>query len=125
MKTEALLRLAREREGEGLHLGEWGAYLTRISTDFDTSRIWVSGPRLCFVYFADAGETLVDVYDFSAQASVRHTEAGDDGVVERVALSMTHTLHFQVEETLIPYGCHDSIASFMVKVSCSSDLTGN
>ena len=121
MKTEALLRLAREREGEELHWGEWKAHVTRISTDVDTRKLWVSGPRLCFVYLADSGETLVDVYDFSAQTSARHTEAGDDGVVERVAPSMTHTLHFRVEETLSPYGCHDSIAFFMVKASRSLD----
>ena len=56
MKTEALLRLAREREGEELQWGEWKAHVTRISTDVDTRKLWVSGPRLCLCTSPNLGK---------------------------------------------------------------------
>ena len=117
MKTEVLLRLAQEREGEDLRWEEWGAYMTRISRNQEITSLWVSGPLLFCVYSAGSEETMMDVYDFSARASARYAKMVEGGSAARYEPSITQILPWRIDEIADSYGCHDSITFVMVKIS--------
>ena len=119
VKTETLLTLARERKGERLHWGEWRTHITWIERDGYTSRLWVSGSRLCCVQLTGSGEMLMDVYDFGAQASAECVESVEDGVSQRLTPSITQILPFEINEVIISHGCHDSLSFVLVKTSRS------
>ena len=83
MKTEGLLKLARERGGTELGWGQWRAHVVKVPAD-NTKLLWVSGPRL-FCIRREHRDPWVDVYDFSPRASALHIEAAanDEGEIVR------------------------------------------
>jgi hypothetical protein len=115
MKTEVLLRLARERKGEDLRWGEWKANATRVSCDRGVHQLWVCGPRVLCVYWNDSGQTLMDMHDFSAQASPKYTKSAEDGMAERFKPNITQTLPWEMADIIVSYGSHDSITFVLVK----------
>jgi len=111
VKVEALFELAQEREGEDIQWEEWQTHMTWVQCTRHTTGFGVSGHRLCCRYSTESGGVLMDVYDFGAGASdVRHTETTEGGAVWRVAPDITKALPWRVDDILISYGCHDSIA---------------
>ena len=114
MKIETLLRLAQQRKGQCLRWEEWCTHAVRVSRDWDDTRgTWVSDHRLFCVSPAESGTTVMDVYDFGAQASARHTETAEGSMTE---LSTSQILPWGVNDIIALCGCHDSITFLAVKV---------
>ena len=124
-KTETLLKLARDREGDCLQWREWQSHVTRIEREGYLNKIWVSGPRLCYAEVTESGETSMDVYDFGARASAVCVESIKDGVAQRFTPSVTQILPWGIDQIINSYGCHDSMTFVLVKTSCFSNLTPN
>ena len=119
VRTEGLLRLAREREGGHLQWGEWKTHVTWIVRDGYTSRLWVSGPRVCCADPTESGGTSIDVYDFGAQASAKCGEQIKCQVAQRFTPSVTKIVPWEVEEIVASHGGHDSLSFVLVKISRS------
>ena len=118
-KIEALLKLARERKGEHLQWAEWQTHVTKVRRDGYTSRLWVSGPRLCCAELTGSGETSIDVYDFGARACAECRESFEDGVAERFAPSVTKIMPWEVDEIITSSGSHNGFSFVLVKIPCS------
>jgi hypothetical protein len=116
MKTEVLLRLARERKGQNLLWEEWQVHTTRVSFGVAIERLWVCGPRVLCVHSTKDRQTLIDVYDFSAQASARYSGTIEGKMAERFVPNATQILPWKVWEIAIPYGSHDKITFILVKI---------
>ena len=101
VRVEALLRLAREREGDSLNWEEWEAHAGWETHTIEGCNFWVSGSRLYCVTCVEA-EPFFDVYDFSAKG-----------------VGMTETLPWDVSNMIGSCGCHDSVAFILVSTSCS------
>lgn len=125
-KIEKLLRLAQERKGEDLRWEEWRAYAIRVSRGWeDTGRLWVSDHLLFCVSPTRSGETVMDVYDFSARASVTHTKTVEGWMAERFEPSVSQILPWGTNETVASCGCHGSITFVLSKVRRSLNPTRN
>lgn len=115
IKTEALLRLARERKGKDLQWGEWQAYTTRVSRDHEAISLWVSGPLVFCVAPARRVQISIEVYDFSVRASARHVKMVEDGMAERFEPWITHVMPWWLTYDIISYGCYNSTTFIWVK----------
>ena len=115
VKIETLLRLARERRGEYLKWEQWRTHVTWVERSGYQSKLWVSGPRLCCVVLTRSWETLMDVYDFGAQASAESVGSVEDGMALRFTPSISQILPFDIDQILILHGCHDSFSFVLVK----------
>ena len=113
MKTEVLLRLARERRGMGLEWEQWKSHAVEIQPGCCVD-LWVSGPRLFCISRGgrDDGEASMGVYDFSAQASAwcMQTVTDEDGRPN----SQIYGLPWDGSAIYLSNGGHDSIAVLMV-----------
>ena len=80
VKTEVLLKLAREQGGTDIEWGQWKAHAFEVRPGNLVAR-WVSGHRLfCVSPSGSGGEaTRIDVYDFGARAPGRESETTDRG----------------------------------------------
>ena len=122
MRVETLLRLARARGGGDLQWEEWQAHVVRVQ--YRGTRIynlWVSGARLFCIYSAELEfrKAVLDMYDFSAQASGKYTEATKGGTVQRAARpSITHNLPWIAPTIGFASSGHDSIAILVVIAPC-------
>ena len=115
VRTEILLRLARERKGEHLQWREWRTHVTCIEWNGHTGRLWVSGPRLYCVELARSAGMSMEVYDFGARASAERTGSVEGGVGRRFTPSITQTLPLEICGIILSYGCHDSLSFILVK----------
>jgi len=118
VKTDALLRLARERRGTELQWEQWKSHAVEVQLGGRGAAVWVSGPRFFCVYRAGGGIWL-EVHDFSPRASARHmrTTTGQDGAVRQMARKPTMRklcLPPNTRGLRFPGGGHDSIAFPMV-----------
>jgi len=119
MKTEVLLKLAREQGSVDLQWEQWKAYAVTVQPGGNPA-LWVSGSRLFCIYWAglDGGETWMDVYEFSAQASARNAgvKVGEGGRIQGDVQwpSIQHCLPWDGSAVRFSKGGHDSIAFFMV-----------
>jgi hypothetical protein len=113
VKEETLLRLAQERKGENLRWEEWKDHGTPIVTELFIQNLWVSGPRIRYVYPNDSEELYLNTYDFSARASARGTE-----LLDNLSEQGIHDL-------VASCGCEDNIVFVMVKTIRSSELARN
>ena len=117
VRTEGLLRLAREREGEHLQWREWKTHVTWIVRDGYTSRLWVSGPRVCCADPTESGGTSIDVYDFGAQASAKYVESVKGRMSQRFTPSVTKIVPWEADEINASHGHYDSLSFVLVKTS--------
>jgi len=122
VKIETLLKLAQERESEDIQWEEWQPHVTWVQRTSQTARFGVSGNRLCCVYSTESGGASMDVYDFGAGASTRHMETAEGGAVWRVTPDITKALPWRVDDILLLYGCHDSLA-FVLNPRDGSEYT--
>ena len=117
MKTEVLLKLAREWGGTDLEWEQWGTHAVQVLS-VELSDPWVSGSRLlCTRSFGRIDvRARVSVYDFSPRASARYVEIAteDDGkAVRRMRPSVEgRRLPWHPVEVYFSGGGHDSIALF-------------
>ena len=121
LKTEELLRLARERGGAALEWEQWRVRGIEVwPRDADVVDLWVSGPRLFFIARDTFGadEIWMDVYDFSAQASTRNLETTTDwdGTVQRCMSPSIRKYHLPWNAPVVHFanGGHDGIVLIMV-----------
>jgi len=80
VKTEVLLKLAREQGATDIEWGQWKAHAFEARPG-DLVVRWVSGHRLFCVCPSGSGNeaTRIDVYDFSPRASGRESETTGRG----------------------------------------------
>jgi len=85
IKVETLLKLARERAGEGIEWEDWEPFLIRTATPGTPDathdpRSWVSGFRLFSSSIAVGDDRLnLHVYDFSPHARMKFLHMAGDG----------------------------------------------
>ena len=116
MRTEALLKLAREWGGAGLMWEQWIAHVVRFQFTNKAS-LWISGPRLfCLRCVVNA---WIDVFDFSPQASARNMGeevSSYNGTVLRMKVDELHILPWRPDTIYFAAGGHDSIVFLEVDV---------
>ena len=126
MKTEALLRLAQEHGGEALEWEQWNAHRIEVQTGYFTA-LWISGSRLFCTPLQAANVEVMDVYDFSVQASARYLKLpiNGGGAGRRLMRPSVqgHRLPWEVPEVYFVDGGHDSIVLLSVNAPCFINLT--
>lgn len=125
MKTEVLLKLARERGGTSVGWEQWNAHAVEVQLEGGMVP-WVSGPRL--VCISGTGrETDMRMYDFSPREFAKCREEIADGrggrflrvILPNVGLGR---LLWGGPAIRFPNGSHDSIAFLMVNIPRSPNL---
>jgi len=130
MKTEALLKLARERGGADLEWEQWNAHAVEVQTRGGIV-LWVSGPRVFYICRTGQanGETWMNVHDFSPRESARCVEtvtnSRDGRFLRRVGWppSVEKRLPWHAPTIQFSDGGHDSIILLLVNDLRSPNLT--
>ena len=128
--VEALLRLARSREGGEIEWDEW-----KIHVDIPLfvgcacwPRVWISGCRLFSLTFQEKGK--LEMYDFSVRGRTKYLRGQADadlgGVRYLASTGVNAWLPWGIDGLFNVNGGHDSIAFLCVRVllfSCGMILS--
>jgi len=129
VKTEVLLKLARERRGADIEWWQWKEHAFEVRHQDgpgDLVARWVSGHRLFCVWPSGLEDeaSRMDVYDFSARASVREPET-TTGRGREVWASTQSYPFWDASMIRSGEGSGDTMALLMVNALRSPDLTQN
>jgi len=123
VKTEVLLKLAREWGPADIEWKRWKAHAFEVWTGDVVAR-WVSGHRFFCVYPSGSGDeaACIEVYDFGARASAGEMETTTGGGRKALPSVRGHPL-WDVSMIQSGEGNRDTMAFLMVNALRSPDLT--
>jgi len=130
MKTEVLLGLAQGRGGADIYWAQWGTHTVEIRPG-TPDVFWISGPRLfcAFCTEPEDDKAWLDVYDFSAQGSVRCLEERTkrDGTARQITWPSVRRHQLPWNRSLIHFGNggHDSVVLLTVSIPHYPHLARN